>query len=98
MELILGLIAGTIGGNVAGKVHRNLTLGPVLNSLAGCIGGGFCALLLGLISDQAYRNTPQDASGLDLVSCIAQAIGCGISGAAVLVILSVATTIAKSMA
>ena len=38
MEWIICLITGAIGGNVEGAIFKNLTLGPLGNTLAGVVG------------------------------------------------------------
>ena len=49
MEWIISLITGAIGGNVAGAVFKNLTLGPLGNTIAGVVGGGAGAEILNLV-------------------------------------------------
>jgi uncharacterized membrane protein YeaQ/YmgE (transglycosylase-associated protein family) len=43
---LFSLITGAVGGNVAGAVLKNLSLGPVGNSIAGVVGGGLGGQLL----------------------------------------------------
>ena len=38
--LIIQLVAGALGGNAAGNVSKELSLGPLGNSVAGAVGGG----------------------------------------------------------
>ena len=39
MDWLISLIAGAAGGNLGGAIFKKLSLGPVLNSIAGIIGG-----------------------------------------------------------
>jgi uncharacterized membrane protein YeaQ/YmgE (transglycosylase-associated protein family) len=46
MEWVISLITGAIGGNVAGAIFKNLSLGPLGNTIAGVVGGGAGAEIL----------------------------------------------------
>ena len=48
-SLVIQLIAGAVGGNVAGKLLKEVDLGPVGNSIAGIVGGGIGGQALGLL-------------------------------------------------
>ncbi|MDF1839107.1 MAG: hypothetical protein P1V35_14665 [Planctomycetota bacterium] len=39
LDWIITLIAGAVGGNIGGALFKNLSLGTVLNSIAGILGG-----------------------------------------------------------
>ena len=39
-SLIIQLISGALGGNAAGALMKKLSLGTVLNSILGIVGGG----------------------------------------------------------
>jgi uncharacterized membrane protein YeaQ/YmgE (transglycosylase-associated protein family) len=45
-SLLIQLVSGAVGGNVGGAVLKNLSLGPVGNSIAGILGGPLGAALL----------------------------------------------------
>ena len=45
--LIIQLIAGGVGGNIAGSLLKQFDLGPVGNTIAGVIGGGVGAQIIG---------------------------------------------------
>ncbi|HUL19272.1 MAG TPA: hypothetical protein VLV29_08410 [Steroidobacteraceae bacterium] len=49
MEWLISLITGAIGGNVAGAIFKNLSLGPLGNTIAGVVGGGAGAEILRLV-------------------------------------------------
>lgn len=48
-SLIIQLISGAVGGNAAGKAMPNFDLGTLWNSVAGVIGGGIGAQLIGAV-------------------------------------------------
>ncbi len=81
LALIIQLISGAVGGNVAGSVLKNLSLGPVLNSVIGILGGGIGSQILGSIGLGAATG------GMDIASIISQIAGGGIGGAVLLVII-----------
>ncbi len=39
MEWLISLVAGAVGGNLGGAIFKNLSLGTVMNSIAGILGG-----------------------------------------------------------
>ena len=47
--LIIQLIAGALGGNAAGAASKDLSLGPLGNSIAGALGGGVGGQILNAI-------------------------------------------------
>lgn len=49
VNLIIQLVSGIIGGNVAGATLKKFSLGPILNSVVGILGGGLGGQLLGMI-------------------------------------------------
>ena len=49
MEWVISLITGAVGGNVAGAVFKNLSLGPLGNTIAGVVGGGAGAEILNMV-------------------------------------------------
>jgi len=49
MEWLISLITGAVGGNVAGAVFRNLSLGPLGNTIAGVVDVGAGAEILNLV-------------------------------------------------
>lgn len=53
MEWIISLITGAIGGNVAGAIFKNLTLGPLGNTIAGLVGGGAGTAILNAVTGSA---------------------------------------------
>ena len=53
MEWIISLVTGAVGGNVAGAIFKNLSLGPVGNTVSGVIGGGVGTAILNAITGAA---------------------------------------------
>jgi uncharacterized membrane protein YeaQ/YmgE (transglycosylase-associated protein family) len=49
MEWIISLITGAVGGNIAGAIFKNLSLGPLGNTLAGLVGGGAGTVILNAV-------------------------------------------------
>jgi uncharacterized membrane protein YeaQ/YmgE (transglycosylase-associated protein family) len=47
--LIIQLISGAVGGNVAGAAMKQYNLGTIGNSIAGLIGGGVGAQIIGAL-------------------------------------------------
>jgi hypothetical protein len=46
---IVSLIAGSAGGNIVGALLKNRSLGPVLNSVLGLVGGGLGGKVLPML-------------------------------------------------
>ena len=65
MEWIISLITGAVGGNVAGAIFKNLSLGPLGNTIAGVLGGGAGTAILNAVMGSAA------AGGGSVVSNIA---------------------------
>ena len=47
--LIIQLISGAVGGNIAGAAMKQYNLGTIGNSIAGLIGGGAGAQIIGAL-------------------------------------------------
>lgn len=78
INIIVQLIAGAAGGNAAGSILKNLSLGPLGNTIAGAaggVGGGFLleTLLPGLLR-------AAEGGGLDVGALASQAVGGGVAG------------------
>jgi uncharacterized membrane protein YeaQ/YmgE (transglycosylase-associated protein family) len=77
-DLIIQLVLGAIGGNIGGALMKNLSLGPLGNSIAGIVGGGLGGQILTAVLGGAA------ASGGNMVGNIA---GGGIGGIVVMIIV-----------
>src|SRR5437899_9743032 len=83
VNLIIQIIAGALGGNGAGNALKDLSLGPLGNTIAGAIGGvGGGQILTALIPMLAGV-----AGGADIGAVIGQAVGGGVAGAIVTIIV-----------
>jgi hypothetical protein len=83
LNLIIQVIAGAIGGNVAGTASKEMSLGPLGNTIVGAIGGGVGAQILGLIIPMLANTTATP----DLGTIFSQAVGGGAAGAAITTII-----------
>lgn len=84
LPIIIQLISGAAGGNAAGALLKNLSLGPLGNSIAGIVGGGIGGQLLSFIG----------AGGLDgIVGSLASG---GIGGAVLMAIIGAIKKAASS--
>ena len=82
INLIIQIIAGALGGNGAGAALKDMSLGPLGNTIAGAIGGlGGGQLLSALIPALAGAT-----GGADLGALVGHAVGGGIGGAILTVI------------
>ncbi|MBK8092511.1 MAG: hypothetical protein IPK32_11170 [Verrucomicrobiaceae bacterium] len=61
--LIIQLIIGAIGGNGIGAVLKNLSLGPIGNTVAGLLGGAGGVQLLGMISPELAQGLGGQVGG-----------------------------------
>ena len=75
--LIIQLIAGALGGNAAGAASKDLSLGPLGNSIAGALGGGVGGQILNTILGIGGTAA---ASGLDIGSVVSAFLTGGVSG------------------
>jgi uncharacterized membrane protein YeaQ/YmgE (transglycosylase-associated protein family) len=53
VEWIISLVTGAIGGNAAGAIFKNLSLGPLGNTLSGLVGGGVGTAILNAVTGSA---------------------------------------------
>ncbi|WP_420861513.1 hypothetical protein [Algirhabdus cladophorae] len=89
-ELIIGLLSGAAGGNIVGKLSEKLNLGLIGNSLAGIVGGGAGAAILGQLGvDPAALAGGAEAGGLDIGSIIGSVAGGGVGGGALMAVIGV---------
>lgn len=84
LSLIIQLLSGAAGGNIIGTVMKNLSLGPVGNTIAGIIGGflggNFIGPMIGPGSAAA-------AGSLDLTAIIGQIVSGGAGGGILMAIV-----------
>ncbi len=74
--LIIQLVSGAVGGNVAGLLNRSRTLGPIVNTLLGAIGGvGGGQLLGGNLGDLVGGGTVGTIATSGLVGLVLPLLG-----------------------
>lgn len=81
LPLIIQLVSGAVGGNAAGALLKKQSLGPLLNSLAGIVGGGLGGKLLELLGAQATTG------GMDLAGIIGSIASGGVGGGVLMAIV-----------
>lgn len=83
INLIIQVVVGALGGNGAGSALKDLSLGPLGNSIAGAIGGlGGGQLLTALIPALGSA-----AGATDIGALLGQAVGGGVAGAILTIIV-----------
>jgi len=85
LPLIIELISGAVGGNIAGGLLKNLSLGPLGNSIAGIVGGGVGGQLLAMLVPALQSAAA--GGGFDIGSIVGQVAGGGVGGAIVMIIV-----------
>ena len=85
--LIIQLISGAVGGNIAGSALKQYNLGTVGNSIAGVIGGGVGAQIIGALVGGGTGADVAGAGGLDIGSIIGQIVSGGVGGGILMVIV-----------
>jgi hypothetical protein len=85
--LIIQLISGAVGGNIAGAAMKQYNLGTIGNSIAGLIGGGVGAQIIGALVGGGTGADLGGAGGLDIGSIIGQVASGGVGGGILMVIV-----------
>src|SRR6516162_3360789 len=85
--LIIQLISGAVGGNIAGSALKQYNLGTLGNSIAGVIGGGVGAQIIGAVVGGGAGADVAGAGGLDIGSIIGQIVSGGVGGGILMVIV-----------
>ena len=83
--LIIQLVAGGEGGNIAGSLLKQFDLGVVGNTIAGVIGGGVGAQIIGQFLGGGGEAA--GAGGLDIGSIIGQIVSGGVGGGVLMAIV-----------
>jgi len=84
--LIIQLISGAVGGNIAGSAMKQYNLGTLGNSIAGVIGGGVGAQIIGALLGGG-TGAEAAAGSLDIGSIIGQIVAGGAGGGILMVIV-----------
>jgi len=82
LPLIIQLVSGAIGGNLAASMKKDLSLGTIWNSIAGIVGGGLGAQLLGLLGVAVSGE-----GSLDIGNIIGSIAGGGVGGGILMAII-----------
>lgn len=82
-SLIIQLLSGAVGGNVAAKVMPKFDLGTLMNSVAGVVGGGIGAQLIGMVIPGML------SGGLSLGGIVSSVASGGVGGGAMLAIVGI---------
>ena len=85
--LIIQLVAGGVGGNIAGAALKQYDLGMIGNTIAGVVGGGVGAQIIGALVGGGADATGAAAGGLDIGSIIGQIASGGVGGGILMVII-----------
>ena len=86
-SLLISLISGAVGGNIAGAAMQDKSLGTLGNSIAGVIGGGVGAQIIGALVGGGTGADVAGAGGLDIGSIIGQIASGGVGGGILMVIV-----------
>ena len=84
LPLVIQLVSGAAGGNLAGKLMPKNSMGTLLNSVVGILGGGLGGQVLGMLGMGGGADA---ASGLDIGSIISSIAGGGIGGGILMAIV-----------
>ncbi|MFN3207601.1 MAG: hypothetical protein ACE369_01105 [Roseovarius sp.] len=80
MDVLISLIAGAMGGNIAGGLLGRYSLGFVINSSLGVLGGWLGARFLDGAGLGGLAQTASDSAALDPVALAAQLVAGAVSG------------------
>jgi uncharacterized membrane protein YeaQ/YmgE (transglycosylase-associated protein family) len=81
IAVIIQLLSGALGGNAVGTLMKKLSLGTVLNSIVGIVGGGLGGQILGLLG------LGSGTEGLDMAGILGSIASGGVGGGVLLVII-----------
>lgn len=82
INLIIQLISGALGGNLAGRLFKKFSLGTLLNSILGIVGGGLCGQFLNSVG---FGDT--GGPGTDIWSVIGNILGGGVGGGILITVI-----------
>jgi len=78
VSLLIQIVAGAIGGNIVGAVSKDISLGPLGNTVAGAIGGGVGGQILQQFLLPGVMGAP---GAMDVGAVVGQLLGGGVAGA-----------------
>jgi len=80
IDLIMQLAGGALGGNAAGKAMKENSMGPMLNSIVGLLGGFGGSKLLAMIPALAGLLGGGGGEGMDIGAMLGGLVGGGVGG------------------
>ncbi len=83
LPLIIQLASGAVGGNVAGSLMKKFSMGTLVNSILGIVGGGLGGQLLGMLGMNVATG------GVDVKSVVGSLASGGVGGGALLAIVGI---------
>lgn len=91
LSTIISLVSGAVGGNVAGAAMSQKNLGPIVNTIAGLIGGGVGEFILrafGIITAATAAGSGATGGEIDFAQILASIGAGGVSGGALTAIIT----------
>ena len=90
LTTIISLVSGAVGGNVAGATMPQKNLGPLVNTIAGLIGGGVGEFILQAFGVYTAASTAAATGGteLDFAQILSSIAAGGVSGGALTAIIT----------
>jgi uncharacterized membrane protein YeaQ/YmgE (transglycosylase-associated protein family) len=92
VSLIINLISGAVGGNIAGVVMKDKSIGPLLNSVVGVLGGGAGMAVL------RAMGMAVNEGGLDIQAVLANVASGGVGGGILMIIVALIKGMMKKTA
>ena len=83
LPTLIQLASGALGGNLAGSLLKNLSMGPLLNSILGIAGGGLGGWALSQFGMGDVANAAASSS-MDIGSILGSIAGGGVGGGALM--------------
>src|SRR5437763_15659149 len=85
--LIMQLVSGAVGHNIVRAAMKQYDLGTIGHSIAGLIGGGVGAQIIGVLVGGGTGTDLGGGGGLDIGSIIGQVASGGVGGGILMVIV-----------
>jgi uncharacterized membrane protein YeaQ/YmgE (transglycosylase-associated protein family) len=85
---IISLISGAVGGNLAGSAMSQKNLGPIVNTIAGLVGGGAGEFILQAFGIITAASGAAGGGGFDLTQIISSVAAGGVGGGALTAIIT----------
>ena len=86
LPLIIQLASGAVGGNIAGSFMKNLSMGTVLNSIVGILGGGLGGQILGMLG-VGGAEAAEASTSMDRTRILGSVAGGGVGGGVLMAVI-----------